>query len=176
MTQTGCKRGAGVLTFVAMLIDDLRPLVESQPPLEWGRLGRHLPYGWIEYAIQASGSASVRRRRLPAQQISWSSTCFISTSCVADRAESVANEIDHVGDRNFRIIQLFGDRAMACILQRDRIKEHPFFRAIRRYEPPWPTAGAREQDDLSQPRQRRNYRTRLHRRPARQAHQAGTLE
>src|ERR1700751_1929463 len=54
-----------------MLVDDLRPLVESQPPLEWGRLGRHLPYEWIEYAVQASGSASVRRRRLPAQQVVW---------------------------------------------------------------------------------------------------------
>ncbi|VXC26652.1 hypothetical protein BURKHO8Y_210065 [Burkholderia sp. 8Y] len=51
-----------------MLVDDLRLLVESQPPLEWGRLGQHLPYEWIEAAVQAGGSASVRRRRLPAQQ------------------------------------------------------------------------------------------------------------
>lgn len=54
-----------------MLVDDLRPLVESQPPLEWDRLGQHLPYEWIERAIQASGSASIRRRRLPAQQVVW---------------------------------------------------------------------------------------------------------
>jgi hypothetical protein len=60
-----------MLTFIAMLADDLRLLVESQPPLEWGRLGQHLPYEWIEYAVQASGSASVRRRRLPAQQVVW---------------------------------------------------------------------------------------------------------
>jgi hypothetical protein len=60
-----------MLTFIAMLVDDLRPLVESQPPLDWGRLGQHLPYGWIERAVQASGSASVRRRRLPAQQVVW---------------------------------------------------------------------------------------------------------
>jgi hypothetical protein len=60
-----------VLTFIAMLVDDLRPLVESQPPLEWDRLGQHLPYDWIECAVQASGSASVRRRRLPAQQVVW---------------------------------------------------------------------------------------------------------
>jgi hypothetical protein len=60
-----------VLTFIAMLVDDLRPLVESQPLLEWDRLGQHLPYEWIERAVQASGSASVRRRRLPAQQVVW---------------------------------------------------------------------------------------------------------
>jgi hypothetical protein len=60
-----------MLTCIAMLVDDLRLLVESQPPLEWGRLGQHLPYEWIESAVQASGSASVRRRRLPAQQVIW---------------------------------------------------------------------------------------------------------
>lgn len=60
-----------MLAFIAMLVDDLRLLVESQPPLEWDGLGQHLPYEWIEYAVQASGSASVRRRRLPAQQVVW---------------------------------------------------------------------------------------------------------
>jgi hypothetical protein len=60
-----------VLTCIAMLVDDLRLLVDSQPPLEWGRLGQHLPYEWIESAVQANGSASVRRRRLPAQQVVW---------------------------------------------------------------------------------------------------------
>lgn len=57
-----------MLTFVAMLADDLRPLIESQPPFEWNRLGQPLPYEWIERAVQSSGSASVRRRRSPAQQ------------------------------------------------------------------------------------------------------------
>jgi hypothetical protein len=57
-----------MLTFVAMLADDLRPLIESQPPFEWNRLGQPLPYEWIERAVQSSGSASVRRRRLPTQQ------------------------------------------------------------------------------------------------------------
>lgn len=60
-----------MLTFVAMLVDDLRPLVESHPPFEWNRLGQHLPYEWIEQAVRASGSASIRRRRLPAQQVVW---------------------------------------------------------------------------------------------------------
>jgi hypothetical protein len=60
-----------MLTFVAMLADDLNPLIDSHPPFEWNRLGQHLPYDWIEQAVQSSGSASVRRRRLPAQQVVW---------------------------------------------------------------------------------------------------------
>jgi len=60
-----------MLTFIAMLIDDLPLLVDSRPPFEWDRLGQHLPYQWIEQAVQASGSASLRRRRLPAQQVIW---------------------------------------------------------------------------------------------------------
>ncbi|MBB5463049.1 hypothetical protein HDG33_006726 [Paraburkholderia sp. Cpub6] len=60
-----------MLTCIAMLVEDLRLLVKSQPPFEWGRLGQHLPYEWIESAVQASSSASVRRRRLPAQQVRW---------------------------------------------------------------------------------------------------------
>ncbi|MGF6539312.1 hypothetical protein OKW32_002598 [Paraburkholderia youngii] len=60
-----------IVTFIGILVDDLRLLVESQPSLEWGRLAQHLPQEWIEYAVQASGSASVRRRRLPAQQVVW---------------------------------------------------------------------------------------------------------
>ncbi|WP_175425684.1 IS4 family transposase [Trinickia violacea] len=54
-----------------MLVDDLPLLVDSHPPFEWDRLGEHLPYEWIEQAVQASGSASLRRRRLPAQQVVW---------------------------------------------------------------------------------------------------------
>ncbi|EHP40577.1 transposase IS4 family protein [Cupriavidus basilensis OR16] len=54
-----------------MLADDLHPLVESQPPFEWNRLSEHLPYEWVEQAVRAGGSASLRRRRLPAQQVVW---------------------------------------------------------------------------------------------------------
>lgn len=36
-----------------------------------GRLGAHLPLAWIEEALSATGSASIRRRRLPAEQVVW---------------------------------------------------------------------------------------------------------
>ena len=34
-----------------------------------GAAERHLPYEWVESAVQANGSASVRRRRLSVQYI-----------------------------------------------------------------------------------------------------------
>lgn len=34
-------------------------------------LGRHLPYQWIEQAVAYTGKVSIRRRRLPAEQIVW---------------------------------------------------------------------------------------------------------
>ncbi|QPI47357.1 IS4 family transposase [Massilia antarctica] len=40
-------------------------------PPDWRRLGKELPYEWIEAALEAKGKASIRRRRLPAQQVVW---------------------------------------------------------------------------------------------------------
>jgi hypothetical protein len=64
-----------MLTFIAMLANDLHALVESNPSFEWARWGQHLPCEWIEHAVQASGSASIRRRRLPAQQVVVADDC-----------------------------------------------------------------------------------------------------
>lgn len=36
-----------------------------------GRLGAHLPLTWIEEALERTGTASIRRRRLPAEQVVW---------------------------------------------------------------------------------------------------------
>jgi len=38
-------------------------------PPDWRLLGEHLPYDWIEAALSNSGSATIRRRRLPAEQV-----------------------------------------------------------------------------------------------------------
>ncbi|MGF6297403.1 hypothetical protein OKW43_008520 [Paraburkholderia sp. WC7.3g] len=40
-----------MLASIAILVDDLRLLVESQPPLEWRRLGQHLPYEWSAFNV-----------------------------------------------------------------------------------------------------------------------------
>ena len=54
------------------MLSDALPLVIDLPsPPDWSRLGEHLPYEWVEAALQASDKASIRQRRLPAQQVVW---------------------------------------------------------------------------------------------------------
>lgn len=65
----GCKRCAEMLTF--------RRDAERPPELHAGywtdlsRLAERLPHAWIEQAVEATGTASIRRRRLPAEQVVW---------------------------------------------------------------------------------------------------------
>lgn len=54
-----------------MLAAHLHYLLEAQPPADLGRLVEHLPREWIEQAVQETGRASIRRRRLPAEQVVW---------------------------------------------------------------------------------------------------------
>jgi len=54
------------------MLADILPLTTADLPApDWQRLGEHLPCEWIEQALSYSGAASVRRRRLPAQQVVW---------------------------------------------------------------------------------------------------------
>jgi hypothetical protein len=54
------------------MLSDALPLVIDLPhPPDWQRLGTHLPYEWVEAALVASDKASIRHRRLPAQQVMW---------------------------------------------------------------------------------------------------------
>jgi len=55
-----------------MLSSHLTYLIEAQEPVaDLSRLAEHLPYEWIERAVEATGTASIRRRRLPAEQVVW---------------------------------------------------------------------------------------------------------
>jgi len=54
-----------------MFDDAIHFLVEAQEAPNWERLGQHLPYEWIEQAITYTGKASIRQRRLPAEQVVW---------------------------------------------------------------------------------------------------------
>src|SRR5215471_20437483 len=45
--------------------------VGSATPETFDRLKEHLDPTWIEEALQLSGTATVRRRRLPAEQVVW---------------------------------------------------------------------------------------------------------
>ena len=55
------------------MLPDAIALVTDLPrsPPDWRRLGAHLPYEWIEAALEYKGKASIRVRRLPAQQVVW---------------------------------------------------------------------------------------------------------
>lgn len=54
-----------------MFEDALHFLVEEQERPDWKRLGQHLPYEWIKRAVAYTGKASIRQRRLPAEQVVW---------------------------------------------------------------------------------------------------------
>ena len=55
------------------MLSDALSLVTDLPrsPPDWRRLGAHLPHEWIETALECKGKASIRVRRLPAQQVVW---------------------------------------------------------------------------------------------------------
>lgn len=54
------------------MLSAVLPLVIDLPnPPDWKRMGEHLPYEWVDAALVASGKASIRHRRLPAQQVVW---------------------------------------------------------------------------------------------------------
>jgi hypothetical protein len=54
-----------------MLANHLTFVIEAQEPTDLRRLAEHLPYEWVTRAVQATGAASIRRRRLPAEQVVW---------------------------------------------------------------------------------------------------------
>jgi hypothetical protein len=49
----------------------LECLPETLVPSQFDRLRASVPFEWIEEALTASGAASVRRRRMPAEQVVW---------------------------------------------------------------------------------------------------------
>jgi hypothetical protein len=56
---------------MAMAHDPTPPLEDLLPQPDWARLGQHLPYEWLEEAVAYTGKASIRKRRLPAEQVAW---------------------------------------------------------------------------------------------------------
>ena len=54
-----------------MLSSQLHAMTNVLPLVGLDRLAEHLPQAWIEQALSATGTASIRRRRLPAEQVVW---------------------------------------------------------------------------------------------------------
>ena len=53
------------------LTEDLANLQEDFVPAEFGRFQQHIDPVWIGEALVATGTATIRRRRLPAEQVVW---------------------------------------------------------------------------------------------------------
>lgn len=54
-----------------MLLQEAFAHVPSVLPAELGRFRQHLDPVWVEEALEATGTATTRRRRLPADQVLW---------------------------------------------------------------------------------------------------------
>jgi hypothetical protein len=54
-----------------MLSSQLHLTTDILPLAGLDRLAAHLPLSWIEEALAATGTASIWRRRLPAEQVVW---------------------------------------------------------------------------------------------------------
>ena len=54
-----------------MLSSQLYATTDVLPVAGLDRLAEHLPLAWIEQALSVTGTASIRRRRQPAEQVVW---------------------------------------------------------------------------------------------------------
>ena len=74
-----------------MLEEALHFLAEAQEKPDWNRLGQHLPYEWIEQVVAYTGKASIRHRRLPAEQVVW-----LVVALAIYRHQSIAEVLDEL--------------------------------------------------------------------------------
>lgn len=118
------------------LNQDLQDVFEQAPP-EFTRFHKHLPLGWIEQALAATGTATLRRRRLPAEQVIW---LVIGMALYRDRSiEEVAASLDiaWAGTRGVTV-------APSAIPQaRERVGSEPVQELFHRTAAHWAHAEAR---------------------------------
>jgi hypothetical protein len=67
----------------------LAAAAEFAEPSSFEQLGRHLDPAWIERALRATGTVTIRRRRLPADQVVW-----LVIGMGLYRAESIERVVD----------------------------------------------------------------------------------
>ena len=70
----------------------LRAILEEDIPASLTRFGRVLDVEWVELALQESGTATVRRRKIPAQLVVW---LVIAMALFRDR--SIQEVVSHLG-------------------------------------------------------------------------------
>lgn len=72
--------------------DALGAIVESPVPEQYETFRRYIDPIWIEEALAATGTATIRRRRLPAEQVIW---LVLGMALLRDRSiVEVANKLD----------------------------------------------------------------------------------
>ena len=75
-----------------MFDDTLHFLANQLESPDWRRLGEHLPFEWIEQAVQSSEATSIRHRRLPAEQVVW-----LMVALALYRHKSISEVLDDLG-------------------------------------------------------------------------------
>lgn len=75
-----------------MFDDALHFLADGLESPDWRRLGQHLPYEWIEQAVICTDAASIRHRRLPAEQVVW-----LVIALALYRHKSIGEVLDDLG-------------------------------------------------------------------------------
>jgi hypothetical protein len=75
-----------------MFDDTLHFLANHLEAPDWRRLGEHLPFEWIEEAVQRTEATSIRHRRLPAEQVVW-----LMVALALYRHKSIGEVLDDLG-------------------------------------------------------------------------------
>ncbi len=75
-----------------MLNEALEFLSNDRNSPDWNRLGEDLPVAWITQALNATKASSVRRRRLPAEQVVW-----LMIALALYRHKSIGEVVDDLG-------------------------------------------------------------------------------
>ena len=75
-----------------MFDDTLHFLANHLESPDWRRLGEHLPFEWIEQAVQSTEATSIRHRRLPAEQVVW-----LMVALALYRHKSISEVLDDLG-------------------------------------------------------------------------------
>lgn len=75
-----------------MFDDAFHFLADGLESPDWGRLGQHLPYDWIEEAVVCTHAVSIRHRRLPAEQVVW-----LVIALALYRHKSIGEVLDDLG-------------------------------------------------------------------------------
>jgi hypothetical protein len=102
--------------------------------------GRTLDRQWIEDALEATGTATVRRRKLPAEQVVWT---VIGMGLFRDRSiQEVVHHLDLVLPASSGAIRRAVVTSSAVVQARDRLGAEPLMQLFERAAACWAGASA----------------------------------